>query len=76
MSAYRGQRFTHKHFIDPDWKPGPGEKYRDAPKAEMVVTGVSLGGVWYGYAEPPGRAGWHMNRPQFEQEYPAEERSA
>lgn len=70
MAAYRGQRFTHKHFIDPGWEPGPGEKYRDAPKAEMVVTRVTLGGVYYGYAQT-GKGGWYMDRPTFEQTYPA-----
>ena len=51
MSSIKpGMTFTHWAFLDPDWKPGPGQKYRDGPKALMVVTRVDRFTVWYGYA--------------------------
>ena len=64
-----GQEFTHKYFFDPDWRPGPGQTYRQhAPKARMVVTRVSTHSVWYQYAN--GTSRFHLNRREFDDTYP------
>lgn len=46
MAALVGARFTHHRLLDPSWRPGPGERYADAPHAEMVVTRVTAYTVW------------------------------
>jgi hypothetical protein len=53
----RGQRFTHPHRLDIDWRPNVagGEKYADAPHAECVVTRVACGQVYYSDADGRGR---------------------
>jgi len=43
----RGALFTHVNFLDPDWKPGPGQKYVDAPPAVCRITAVRHGKVYY-----------------------------
>lgn len=72
--AKRGQRFTHKHFIQPDWKPNveAGEKYRHGPKAEMVVRQVLGSSVIYGYADDAEGGGFLMDRATFDKTYPEE----
>lgn len=76
MSSIKpGMTFTHWAFLDPDWKPGPGQKYRDGPKALMVVTRVDRFTVWYGYApttKPGPRGpvlggGWRISRGDLSQ---------
>lgn len=42
-----GDQFTHRRQLDLDWKPGPGQKHADAPKARMQVTRVAQGTVWF-----------------------------
>lgn len=62
----RGFTFTHDSIIDPTWKPAPGQRYADAPKARMIVTRATTETVWYGYAEAPHVTGWRMPRDRFE----------
>jgi hypothetical protein len=66
MSAQvaRGATFTHDRMLDPTWRPAPGQRYADGPKARMVVTRVAGPMVWYGYVGA-GRAGWRMDRDEF-----------
>lgn len=64
----RGYVFTHDSFLDRDWKPGPGQKYVDGPKAEMVVVRVTTTTVWYGYAGQT-RGPWKMSRDLFIDRY-------
>jgi hypothetical protein len=45
-----GKLFQHQSILDPDWKPAPGQKYADAPKAIMIVTRVFHGSVYFKYA--------------------------
>jgi hypothetical protein len=59
-----GDRFRAAHILDPGWKPGPDQKYADAPKAVMAVTRVTAHTVWYGYADA-GKAGWRADRNRF-----------
>ena len=42
-----GARFVHARLLDPDWRPGPGERYADAPHAVCRVTAVRAGRVYY-----------------------------
>jgi len=53
----RGQRFTHPHRLDVDWRPNAaaGEKYTDAPHAECIVTRLARGQVYYSDADGLGR---------------------
>jgi hypothetical protein len=48
----KGDRFRHARQLDTSWRPGPGQRYADAPHAVMVVTRVVRRGpavrVWYG----------------------------
>ena len=67
-----GDTFTHKHYLDPWWKPAEGERYSDAPHAVMEVTRVTRDTVYYTYADSnTGR--YKMPREQFEREYPTPE---
>jgi hypothetical protein len=61
--------FTHLSILDPDWQPGPGQKYRDAPKALCRVFYTTKTTVWLGYADSK-RSSWRMDRPVFEERYP------
>lgn len=60
----RGDQFTHDRKLDLDWKPGPGEKYKDAPKARMRVTRVTNNTIWFTYASSEG-TGWFLGRKVF-----------
>jgi len=51
----KGQTFTHDHFVDTNWKPEPGQTWKnDAPKAEMVITSVWETLVYYSFADGKG----------------------
>lgn len=60
MKPRPGDLFRHATFLDPYWKPGPGERYADAPRAVCQVTAVRKGQVFYTYADHPGR-GFHVD---------------
>lgn len=47
----RGDQFTHDRFLQPGWKPGRSQTWKDAPKARMVVTDVHHGTVHYTYRD-------------------------
>jgi len=64
----KGYVFIHDRFLDPGWTPGPGERYKDAPKATMRVFKVDEYTVWYGYVGDT-RSGWRMARNVFESHY-------
>jgi hypothetical protein len=57
MEIRRGMEFTHDRWLDTDWKPGPGEKYKDAPKARCVVTKVTKTNVFYRDVTNPNEVG-------------------
>ena len=42
-----GDRFVDASNADPEWRPGPGEKYADAPLAINQVTMRRGEMVWY-----------------------------
>lgn len=42
-----GFEFKHHYLTDPDWVPGPGQTYRDAPRMDMVVVRVTKQYVHY-----------------------------
>lgn len=63
-----GFGFTHESRLDPDWVPGPGQKYADAPKLRMRVTRVTAGGVYFKAATGTDRSVF-LNRPTFEARY-------
>lgn len=67
MDVRKGETFVHDRLLDTDWKPGPGEKYADAPKALMVITRTTSDQVWYGYfpAHPRSTPRYVMARPEF-----------
>jgi hypothetical protein len=50
MKIEPGREFTHPTKLDPDWRPEPGQRYADAPKARCVVTSVRGAVVYYRYA--------------------------
>lgn len=61
-----GMEFTHDRFQDLDWRPGPGQKYADAPLARMKVTARRNGWVYYTYANAPTNKGaWHTREVDF-----------
>jgi len=60
----KGDRFTHRSFVDPEWTPGPGERYADGPRALCEVTRVAGGTVFYRFAS--GSGSWRMDLAQFE----------
>lgn len=60
--------FTHLRILDPDWKPGPGQKYADAPKAQMKVTRMTMTTVYYRYASDGSYAG-AMKRETWDRDY-------
>lgn len=70
-----GKEFTHDKFLQPGWKPEPGQTYkRDSPKARMVVTRVKMHYVFYGYANPTheqtSRGGHMLERGEFVRRFP------
>lgn len=61
-----GMQFTHDRFQDLDWRPGPGQKYADAPLARMKITAHRNGYVYFTYAnDPANKAGWHTAEAEF-----------
>jgi hypothetical protein len=42
-----GDRFEHARQLDPDWRPGPGQRYADAPMRGMRVTRVTFDTIYY-----------------------------
>jgi hypothetical protein len=66
-----GFQFTHLHTLQPEWRPDvrKGEKYKDAPKAAMVVTSVRNGAVYYTYSDslgrPLGKGAWYTSTAKF-----------
>ena len=48
-----GARFIHARLLDPEWKPGPGQRYADAPHARCRVTAIRHGSVYYAIADAP-----------------------
>lgn len=50
----RGARFEHARQLDPTWRPGPGQKYADAPHVIMEITAVRRLAVYY---RPVGSTG-------------------
>lgn len=57
----RGTIFRHGRMLDPNWKPGPGQKYADAPKAVCRVTGVRHGAVYFGMGEDATRGRYYTS---------------
>lgn len=53
MNIKKGYTWRHKHYLEPDWTPGPDQKWRDGPKALMRVTSVIRGLVYYTFADSP-----------------------
>ncbi|MGN6575266.1 MAG: hypothetical protein ACTHKG_06240 [Nocardioides sp.] len=51
----RGLVFTHATHLDMAWKPGPGQRYADAPKVRCVVTRVTGAAVYFQHADAQGR---------------------
>ena len=56
----RGYLFYHARLLDPYWKPGPGQRYADAPAALCRVTAVRRGRVYYGIGADATRALGHF----------------
>jgi len=71
----RGFTFVHSSFIDPDWKPGPGEFYGSGPGAPMVVSQVTPTRVYFKYASAPTSNGFVLPRKTFIERYLKEEPS-
>lgn len=63
--------FTHLRILDPAWRPGPGQRYADAPKARMRVTRMTATTVYYTYADakPGARSAWKMPRATWDTHY-------
>lgn len=53
----RGDTFTHPTMLDTSWKPGPGQKYADGPKAQCRVTRTRGESVYYAYVTSDGTPG-------------------
>ena len=59
----RGDRFEHARQLDTTWKPGPGQRYADAPHVIMEVSRVVRGvnpddsATWIVYYRPAGTTG-------------------
>jgi hypothetical protein len=72
----RGFTFTHATRLDPDWRPGPGQRYADGPKARMRVTRATTTGVWFVYDAPKPGVPCVMDRAGFEATYVPQEPAA
>lgn len=69
MSALaRGFRFTHATRLDPDWRPGPGERYVDGPKERMEVSRVTSAAVYFRPEGSRAVSAW-LSREEFEERY-------
>ena len=58
MKIRVGTTFDHQHLIDPNWRPGPGETYVDAPRARCEVSAVRKGAVYFRYVGTTGAFRW------------------
>jgi len=69
--SLKGRQFVHHFFIDPEWNPGKGQKYKDGPKALMQITSATKSTVYYSYAVVANvvRASFRMNRTDFMDAY-------
>lgn len=68
MSAHpfkRGVVFRHPSILDPDFKPGPGQRYSDAPKALCRVTRTVGNEVYYGIGADARRASYVVSGEQL-----------
>lgn len=67
MSPTRGLRFRHTHRLDPGWRPGPGQKYTDGPKAVCEVTRVTATTVYFRVVMRGRVVGtpWSVSRDRF-----------
>jgi hypothetical protein len=68
VSVTRGFTFTHASRLDPDWVPGLGQKYVDAPKQRMEVTRATSTTVYF---RPEGSraVSSYLPRAEFEARY-------
>jgi hypothetical protein len=67
MEIKKGATFTSAHKLDTKFKPGPGQKYRDGPKALMKITEVRGKIVYYTYADDEtNSASWFATIDQLE----------
>ena len=64
----RGATFTHDRLLDTTWRPGPGQRYTDAPKARMRVFRVTVDTGWSGYVDAT-RSSHRMDRAEFESRF-------
>lgn len=64
----RGFRFVHATRLDPDWRPGPGQRYVDGPKQRMEVSRVTSTVVYF---RPEGSRAVPtvLGRAEFEERY-------
>lgn len=46
-SIIKGMRFTHARQLDTSWRPGPGQKYTEGPKAQMEISSTRGTVVYY-----------------------------
>jgi hypothetical protein len=61
--------FTHLYTLDPDWIPAKGERWADAPKAQMRVTRATQTWVYFTYANGGG-VSLKLPRATFDYHYP------
>lgn len=59
--------FTHLRFLDTTWKPGPGQRYADAPKVQCRVTRMTVTSVYYRHLD--GKGGGCMDREKWDRDY-------
>jgi hypothetical protein len=60
-----GQLFMHTRWLDPDWAPGEGQIYKDAPNAICRITAVRQGIVYFKLGTDPGKADFHIDVDRF-----------
>lgn len=67
MEIKKGDTFISKRLLDLEWKPAPGQRYADGPKALMKVTSVKGRIIYYTYAsDETNKASWFATKEQFE----------
>ena len=59
-----GDRFEHARQLNTAWKPGPGQKYADAPHAIMEVTRIASPIIYYRPLGSHGAA-FYASRDEF-----------
>jgi hypothetical protein len=65
----RGFTFTHASRLDPSWRPGPGQRYVDGPKARMRVTRATRTTIYFVHDGGEPGVPWWMDRVAFEARY-------